>query len=68
MQRFTFGGGNVKFFQSDPISEFPLHVQESPSLELDTIGGQQDLLKLGLHLSSPLCHGLKNMPPYIVWA
>lgn len=45
MQRLTFGGGNVKIFQSDPITQFPLHVQESPSLELDTIGHQQGTLK-----------------------
>lgn len=40
MQRLLFWGAEVvvEIFQSDPISLFPLHVQESPSLELYTIG------------------------------
>lgn len=67
MQRSTFGGENVKIFQSDPISQFPLHVQESPSLELDILATSRVYLKIGLHPSSSLCHSLKNVPPYIVW-
>lgn len=35
----------VEIFQSDPISLFPLHVQESPSLELYTTGQQHSPLK-----------------------
>lgn len=57
----------MKIFQSDPISQFPLYVQESPSLELDILATSRVYLKIGLHPSSSLCHSLKNVPPYIVW-
>lgn len=57
----------MKIFQSDPISQFPLHVQESPSLELDILATSRVYLKIGLHPSSSLCQSLKNVPPYIVW-
>lgn len=55
MQRLLFGGAEVvvEIFQSDPISLFPLHVQESPSLELYTIGQHNIVhLKVGLHPST----------------